>query len=105
MTSYWHLSYLNGNPWFINFPETFLRSFRAPEPLICYITGTHAALAREPAEMLSSFASSLLGLKLAAVMEVADDTHCGFLGCSSENSILPALGLESLQLGFQTGRP
>ena len=68
------------------------------EPLICYITGTHAALAREPAEMLSRFASTLLGFSLAAVMEVADDTHCGFLGCTSA-AVLPSIGLE--HIGFE----
>ncbi|CAE7288558.1 unnamed protein product, partial [Symbiodinium sp. CCMP2456] len=76
--------------------------------LVAYITGTHAALAREPAEMLTRFASSLLGIGMAAVMEVADDTHCGFLGCHpAENReevepLLPSLGLrEMMGVGFQ----
>ena len=75
------------------------------QPLICYITGTHAALAREPAEMLSRFASSLLGFSIAAVMEVADETHCGFLGCAdagadgAAGAVLPALGLDGI--GFE----
>eukprot|EP00435_Cladocopium_sp_Y103_P056605 s892_g19.t1 len=87
--------------------ERALRPPETPEhpedPLICYITGTHAALAREPAEMLSRFASNLLGFSIAAVMEVADETHCGFLGCAEDSSadaaILPALGLDGI--GFE----
>ncbi|CAJ1457907.1 unnamed protein product [Effrenium voratum] len=77
------------------------------QPLVAYITGTHAALAREPAEpwreMLTRFASSLLGVTLAAVMEVADDTHCGYLGCASESGteVLPSVGLRELGLGFR----
>ncbi|CAE8714817.1 unnamed protein product, partial [Polarella glacialis] len=55
---------------------------RGQSKLVAYITGTHAALAREPAEMLHYFVAPLLGLEIGAVMEVADDTHCGFLGCA-----------------------
>ncbi|CAK9030903.1 Transmembrane protein 144 homolog A (Transmembrane protein 144 homolog 1), partial [Durusdinium trenchii] len=66
--------------------------------LLCYITGTHAALAREPAEMLWRFGPPLLGLPVASVMEVADDTHCGFLGCDTTHAhatpLLPSVGLE-----------
>ena len=49
-------------------------------------------------EMLHRFAAELLGLDVAVVMEVADDTHCGYLGCAGED-LLPALGLSGV--GFQ----
>mmetsp|Transcript_118984 Transcript_118984/g.379418 ORF Transcript_118984/g.379418 Transcript_118984/m.379418 type:complete len:696 (+) Transcript_118984:79-2166(+) len=50
--------------------------------LAVYITGTHVALAREPAEMLRRFAGPLLGCEFDIVLEIVDDQHCDLVGCA-----------------------
>lgn len=51
--------------------------------IVVYITGTHAALGREPAEMMQRFAGPLLGCEVVPVLEIADTTHCQFVGCDA----------------------
>ena len=48
-----------------------LRQAHPPATESC--TGTHAALAKEVAEMLRRFAGTLLGTEIEAVLEVVDD--------------------------------
>lgn len=64
--------------------------------IVVYITGTHAALAREPAEMLPRFAGPLLGCEVVPVLEIADSFHCQFLGCDQETELDSELGSGSV---------
>jgi len=63
--------------------------------VVVYITGTHAALGREPAEMLKRFAGPLLGCELEPVLEIADSTHCQYVGCEADSADADESGLES----------
>lgn len=67
--------------------------------LIAYITGTHVALAREPAEMLRRFVGSLLGCEFVPVLEIADDQHCSIVGCGTST----ASGAEGASDGASNG--
>jgi len=67
-----------------------LSSFQALRPrhqqgsLGAYVTGTHVALAREPAEMLQHAAHILLDTSMEVLVEVVDDQHCDLVGgCSN----------------------
>eukprot|EP00928_Gymnodinium_smaydae_P054463 TRINITY_DN38220_c0_g1_i1.p1 TRINITY_DN38220_c0_g1~~TRINITY_DN38220_c0_g1_i1.p1 ORF type:complete len:716 (-),score=111.03 TRINITY_DN38220_c0_g1_i1:14-2161(-) len=55
--------------------------------IVVYITGTHAALGREPAEMLRRFAAPLLGCEVVPVLEIADTTHCRYVGCEKDSAV------------------
>eukprot|EP00927_Polykrikos_kofoidii_P024091 TRINITY_DN21982_c0_g1_i1.p1 TRINITY_DN21982_c0_g1~~TRINITY_DN21982_c0_g1_i1.p1 ORF type:complete len:672 (-),score=80.94 TRINITY_DN21982_c0_g1_i1:28-2043(-) len=66
-------------------PPPTIRNIRNNR-IVVYITGTHAALAREPAEMLSRFVGPLLGCEVLPVLEVADAFHCQFLDCDRDGT-------------------
>eukprot|EP00927_Polykrikos_kofoidii_P081678 TRINITY_DN7932_c0_g2_i1.p1 TRINITY_DN7932_c0_g2~~TRINITY_DN7932_c0_g2_i1.p1 ORF type:complete len:677 (+),score=95.96 TRINITY_DN7932_c0_g2_i1:39-2033(+) len=81
-------------PW----PSLHARLPELTSKIVVHISGTHAALAREPAEMLVRFVGSLLQCTFEVVLEVADETHCGFVGCNTREDTQEADGDFSLGL-------
>ena len=100
--SSWHRSWPNRNPFSGGCRKPFGRSLQRISPW--FVTSLGPMLPWH-VNLLKCFASSLLGFSIAAVMEVADETHCGFLGCAdagadgAAGAVLPALGLDGI--GFE----